>query len=260
MIARKTFSALHLALSALCLLSLLGLPAYGQRKNNGKTTKHPDGLVQDWSHRHAVYPRVGPVQSLIKVQNNPRAIHSWQAAARANWHRTNNPKSHNGKQAAFHRDWNISLGGGTTAPSMYPAKYSFDVNATPDCANDFIVYPVNVLGSGTQPNIVAFNNLYSGTAPGPTGICNGTPNPPFDDGVSATTMWSYNIQGAGGKVATRNKVNRRGSFSRPGLEEWGWSGKQRSECPITCHDQQRLCRIRSSRGQRNGDRPAIGVN
>ena len=202
MIARKTISALHLALSALCVLSLLGLPAYGQRKNNGETTKHPNGLVQDWSHRHAVYPRVGPVQSLIKVQNNPRAIQSWQAAARANWHRTNNPKSHNGKQPAFHRDWNISLGGGTTAPSMYPAKFSFDVNATPDCTNDFIVYPVNVAGSGTQPNIVAFNNLYSGTAPGPTGICNGTPNPPFDDGVSATTMWSYNIQGAGGKVAT----------------------------------------------------------
>src|SRR5258708_3727241 len=155
-IARKTSSAFHLALSAFFVLSLFGSPAYGQRKDKNETIEHPNGLVRDWSHHHAVYPRVGPIQSLIAVQNSPRAIQSWQAAARANWHRTNNPKSHNGKQAAFHRDWNISLGGGTTAPSMYPAKYSFDVNATPDCANDFIVYPVNVLGSGTQPNIVAF--------------------------------------------------------------------------------------------------------
>ena len=84
---------------------------------------------------------------------------------------------------------------------MYPAKFTFDVNATANCATDFIVYPVNVAGSGTQPNIVAFNNLYSGTTP-TAGICNRTPVGGVDDGVSATTFWSYNIQAAGGRVAT----------------------------------------------------------
>jgi len=82
-IARKTFSAFHLALSAFFVLSLFGSPAYGQRKDKNETIQHPDGLIQDWSHRHAVYPRVGPLQNLLAVQNNPRAIHSWQAAARA---------------------------------------------------------------------------------------------------------------------------------------------------------------------------------
>jgi hypothetical protein len=204
-IARKTFSAFHFALFAFFVLSLFGSPAYGQRKDKNETIEHPNGLVQDWSHHHAVYPRVGPLQSLLVVQNNPRAIHSWQAAARANWHRTNNPKSHNGKQTAFHRDWSISLGTGTTAQSMFPAKFGFDVNAAPDCANDFIVYPVNTIGGAGQPNIVGFNNLYSGTA-GSTGICNaplqGRTAGVNDDGFSATTMWSYDIHAAGGIVAT----------------------------------------------------------
>jgi hypothetical protein len=48
---------------------------------------------------------------------------------------------------------------------------------------------------------VAFNNLYSGTA-GTTGICNRAGPPDGDDGVSATTMWSYNIQAAGAQVTT----------------------------------------------------------
>ena len=202
--ARKTFSAFHFALFAFFVLSLFGSPAYGQRKNKNETIQHPDGLVQDWSHHHAVYPRVGPIQSLIAAQNNPRAIQSWQAAARANWHRTNNPKSHNGSQTGFHRDWSISLGGGTTAPAMYPAKFGFDTNAVitlANCTTDFIVYPVNVVGSSTQPNIVGFNNLYSGTAGG-NGLCNRVTLPAGDDGISATTMWSYNIHAAGGVVAT----------------------------------------------------------
>jgi hypothetical protein len=196
-IARKTFSVLNLALSAFCVLSLFGLPAFGQRKDTSETIEHPNGLVQDWSHRHAVYPRVGPLQNLLAVQNNPRAIHSWQAAARANWHRTNNPKSHNGTQPGFHRDWSIPLGG-STAQFMAPAKFGFDVNAVPDCTNDYIVYPVNVVGTPTQPNIVGFNNLYRGPS---TGFCN-IPAGGGDDGIRATTRWSYNVHAAGGVVAT----------------------------------------------------------
>ncbi len=93
------------------------------------------------------------------------------------------------------------LGAGGTSAAMYPAKFSFDVNAAADCTNDFIVYPINAVGSATQPNLVAFNNLYSGTAGG-TGICNRGAPPAGDDGVSATTLWSYNIQAAGGQVTT----------------------------------------------------------
>jgi hypothetical protein len=40
------------------------------------------------------------------------------------------------------------------------------VNATPDCANDYVIYGLNVGGSSSQPNLVGFNNLYTGTATG----------------------------------------------------------------------------------------------
>jgi hypothetical protein len=49
----------------------------------------------------------------------------------------------------MHRDWSINLGKAGTAPSMYPAKFSFNPNATPSCANDFVVFPVNAVGSAT---------------------------------------------------------------------------------------------------------------
>ena len=52
----------------------------------------------------------------------------------------------------------VAPGGGQT----YPAKYTFDVTATPSCANDFVVMgiPANP-SSGGQANIIGLNNLYS---------------------------------------------------------------------------------------------------
>jgi hypothetical protein len=103
----------------------------------------------------------------------------------------------------MHRDWSISLGTAGTAPGMYPAKFSFDVTQAPSCPNDYVVYPVAAKGSATQPNLVAFNNLYSGTGAAGTGICNRTVSA-SDVGTSATVLWSYNIQGitGGGAVPT----------------------------------------------------------
>ncbi|MBZ5503547.1 MAG: hypothetical protein LAN59_15155, partial [Acidobacteriia bacterium] len=193
---RKIVSASRLAVFALCALSLAGWPAHGQGKIK-KPALVRQGMVQDWSHRHVVYPRGGSLRTLMILQHDPRAMQSWQAASRANWHRPF--KGRNFKKSGFHRDWSISLGAGGTAPAMYPAKYNFDVNATPSCTNDFIVYPVNAAGGASQPNLVGFNNLYSGTVPS-NGICNRAPVASVDDGVSATTMWSYNING--GTVAT----------------------------------------------------------
>ena len=207
---RKTFSASPLPLCFLCVVGLFGCSSSGQSLITNlpgeqtaaqpatQPTEHANGIVQDWSMSHVVYPRIGEIHSLIALQQDPRAILSWQAAERQDFIRARGPRHFLGQQD--HQDWSISLGGGTTAPAMYPAKFTFDVNATANCATDFIVYPVNVAGSGTQPNIVAFNNLYSGTTP-TAGICNRTPSG-SDTGVAATTSWSYNIRAAGGVVAS----------------------------------------------------------
>jgi hypothetical protein len=73
---------------------------------------------------------------------------------------------------------------------MFPAKYGFDVNATPNCGNDFVVFALNVAGTtGGQANLVGLNQLYRGTG----GLC----------GMgSARVNWGYNGSTAGGKVLT----------------------------------------------------------
>jgi hypothetical protein len=103
----------------------------------------------------------------------------------------------------MHRDWSINLGTAGTAPAMYPAKFSFDVTQAPDCTKDYVAYPVAATGSTTQPNLVAFNNLYSGTGMAGTGKCNRAVSG-SDTGTSATVLWSYNVQGiiGGGAVPT----------------------------------------------------------
>ena len=215
---RKMLSAVRLPVCALFLLSLPGLPAWGQDgvRDRGRPHEHPNGIVQDWSRRHVAYPRVGSIQSLIAVQHDPRALLSWQAAEREDWRRDgrarhvgDHERDHRGNRDsgntpnAIHRDWSISLGAGSTGPAMYPAKFGFDPTATPDCTNDFVVFPVNIAGSSTQPNLVAFNNLYSGgTSGAPTGLCGSRSVVSGDDRSSATTLWSYDISAAGGLVAT----------------------------------------------------------
>ena len=196
---RKLFPAFYVTLSVLCLLSLFGSPAYGQRRRETKA-RH-NGLVQDWSRRQVAFPRIGSIHSLVAAGRDPRAIFSWQEAARADWHRRNDFRSKHHGRNKLHRDWSINLGAGGTAAAMFPAKFTFDVNAAEDCTTDFIVYPVNAVGGGTQPNLVAFNNLYSGTLGG-AGVCNRGAPPAGDNGVSATTLWSYDVHAAGGKVAT----------------------------------------------------------
>ncbi len=54
---------------------------------------------------------------------------------------------------------------------MYPlAKFSFDINANPDCVKDFVAFTTSLVGSSSSPSIVAFNQLYNGTTGG-AGFC-----------------------------------------------------------------------------------------
>ncbi len=106
------------------------------------------------------------------------------------------------REASFERDWGTSLGvngstgvpvNGTTWFPVYPAKFSFNVSAAPDCTNDFVVFPTNLAGAKNgQASIVAYNKLYSNTAG--TGFCTGATGP--------AVYWSYNtnLNATGGKT------------------------------------------------------------
>jgi hypothetical protein len=197
--ARIAFAAAMISLAL-----IISLP--GPRAEN---YSQPVPAVHDWSMRHTVYPHFGPMTAMLAAQQDPRARFSWQRRLPIfpiRRHPEPLPPIFPGRaRPTFQRDWSINLGTAGTAPSMYPAKFTFDVTAAPSCANDFVVFPINAAGSATQPNIVAFNYLYSGTA-GANGICNnqrtGTSN-----GTSAAVYWSYNVQGiTGGGAATTSPV------------------------------------------------------
>ena len=71
-----------------------------------------------------------------------------------------------------------------------PAKYSFNTTGY-SCANDFVVYTIGAAPSTTQANIVAFNNLYTGTL---SSSCPyGPQTPPTTDYTQPTFMWSYQV-------------------------------------------------------------------
>lgn len=95
------------------------------------------------------------------MQRNYRANTTASAASdRRRGHGGKDPAPSNDEGSGdLLRDWSHVLGGGTNGqggrgtPGMYPAKYTFDIEATPSCADDFVVYPTNAAGasqSGTR--------------------------------------------------------------------------------------------------------------
>jgi hypothetical protein len=183
------------------LVSVLSLSLSGQEE---ATPAGRFSVISDWTMHHMIYPRFGTSDRLLAAQRDPRAMFSWLRFGMlggGEFHPVLPPFGEEGSRS-MRTDWDISLGpGGGTAPNMYPAKFTFNVTATPSCTNDFVIFPVNAAGSATQANLVAFNNLYSGTGAGGTGSCN---RPPVHDdvGTSATVLWSYNIDAIHGGVTT----------------------------------------------------------
>lgn len=172
-------------------------------------------LVQDWSHRHVRYSNTGTLQQRVNLMKEPRALHTYldrtwlpalqhsrSALTRSNQasrttysedfrggpfrngrypQRPTWPKNLNSKV-----DWALSLGRGGPFPiGETPAKFQFDVNLAPSCTNDFAVFPINATPKASQANLIAVNNLYSGT--NPTGQC----------GAAPTVMWAYRLGSAG---------------------------------------------------------------
>jgi hypothetical protein len=105
------------------------------------------------------------------------------------------------RAASPQRDWAFSLGSGTVAQNMFPAKFTFNINATPSCTSDFVVYGLNHTGTtGGQANMVALNQLYSGSG---TRLCAGRAGP--------SVYWAYNATNHSGTVTTSPVLSEDGS-------------------------------------------------
>jgi hypothetical protein len=179
------------------------------------------GVAHDWSHHHLVFSNPGTEEEAIKngthdhwlkVGNDPRYILQLKRRHVPNSGTLGAPWDSPGsapestwtparRKSPLARDWNLQLGRGTVAPNMSPAKYSFDTSnatlagdvgppPTGNCLTDFVVYGLNVAGGSGQANLVAIDDLYSGT--NPTGMC----------GVTPEFKWAYNVSTIGGAVTT----------------------------------------------------------
>lgn len=181
-------SSLRLALLAFVALLLTASLVSSLPATKEKAAANHRGVVLDWTQRHILYTNGASLAAMVAAERDPRAYFNWLAIDRA---RQNAGGRGEGEERSprrrvkspIHVDWSVSLGTGSIAANMFPAKFSFNINAAPDCTNDFAVYALNVAPSATQANIVALNNLYSGVAGG-AGICG--PG-------SATVNWAYRV-------------------------------------------------------------------
>lgn len=171
----------HILLGAVIVAALVAGPLFAQEGHSG--------IPEDWTHHHLIFSNPGTASEAIaqgryeqwyRIVTDPRYV--WQQRKRN--HPVQDPPKYS---LAPHRDWAFSLGTGTVAANMFPAKFSFNSSpssATPICTTDYAVYGLNVAGTtGGQANLVALNNLYSNTAG--TGFCAGKTAP--------TVYWAYNV-------------------------------------------------------------------
>ncbi|HTR26622.1 MAG TPA: hypothetical protein VMI10_21810 [Terriglobales bacterium] len=177
------------AMAVLCMGLFCFAPSL--RGQNGGAGGHV-GVPQGWSDRSLVFSLNGLSQYPNLMDQEPRIRH--QVMQRF---QELNPEffrdfTSNGITAdnPSPRDWNVNFVRGRVPDSMYPAKFSFNPGAPPDCTNDYVVFGLNVVGAkGKQANLVAFNNLYSG----PGGICGAAPTVLFAYDVSTQTGGKVNL-------------------------------------------------------------------
>ena len=153
------------------------------------------GLPLDWSTRHVIFTNGGSVEVAAATGRDPRSWIQW-ARRNAYWFRNRGggpelpvrvppPRRH------VRVDWAVSLGTGGGMPiGETPAKYSFNTTGY-SCANDFVVYTIGATPSANQANILAFNNLYTGTTSSSCPF--GPQTPPSTDFTQPTFMWSYQV-------------------------------------------------------------------
>jgi len=154
--------------SAVAVIAILaGFPAlmFGQGNSPQRVP-----MIEDWSTHHSVFSHPRAFEQATKtrtflewykVQTDPRYQFAQIRRNAARMHRAGavdlasttgfadtlslNSLSPNAASKS-EGDWSNYLGGATNAgigAAMFPAKYTWDANAAPDCTNDFLVVPVN---------------------------------------------------------------------------------------------------------------------
>jgi len=152
------------------------------------SAQNGQGFPDDWTHHHVVFSNPGTFEEALKngaydrwasIVTDPRyRIQQMKRAATAA-PAVGESDGASGGDAAHGKplvtDWTVTLSAtlnSGVALEMYPAKYTFAPVGSPDCVNDYVVFPITAAGnSSNQANLVGVNSLYLGTctlAPVPT--------------------------------------------------------------------------------------------
>jgi hypothetical protein len=201
-------SFLRLA-SVIVVAALAASHSFAQNENSG--------FPEDWTHHHVVFSEPGTLHdasgrgsfdSWYKTVTDPRFTfqqHKRREHLRTDKDKDRKDRGDKGLQTPppLDRDWSTTLGGAGVAPGIYSAKWQFSVTNAPSCS-DYVVFPVNkagVSGSGGQPNIVGYQNLYVNA--GGIGFCPGTvPTVLFSYFIGAGTVQTSPVLGLSvGQVA-----------------------------------------------------------
>ena len=126
-------------------------------KARSKPRQQHVGRVQDWSYHHVTMSGGLPAADLEKARAEPAFFLVWPSAicsmSVCEMDGEFGPGGRGPRRPvrpaapSLKIDWSVPLGTGIVAPNMFPAKYSFDINATPSCANDYVVFGLNVAGA-----------------------------------------------------------------------------------------------------------------
>ncbi len=164
-----------------CLTALYGSSLHAA----DQTASGPIGVPQDWSSRNIIHrqpktpdefeaagraremaaayrdPRyVASVLRRVEAEGRrattptaPRAVKGQVSQARNPHDDRHRPRTPGGTEDGMPRDWSNVLGGGVNGQGGYglegvfPAKYNFDITATPSCDDDFVVYTTTAAGA-----------------------------------------------------------------------------------------------------------------
>jgi hypothetical protein len=206
--SRSGKRALGVAGAALVVFAMVRAP-------NAQDPGERISIVSDWSNRHVVFSRPDSLATAWRFQAEPRfrmqVLGRNAGRVRVEESRESKPsgldESRGGRKKprkTFKKDWGQSLGvnGSTGVPlagvnwyPVFPAKFSFNINAPPDCANDWVIFPTNLAGvTGGQASVIAYRNLYSGAGS------------PFCGLANPTVYWAYNTNFNAGGTATNGTV------------------------------------------------------
>ena len=157
----RLLARLALSMAVLAVATLLGQWVFA------RVGHQPVHLSSDWSNRHMIYAQPRTFLGALRLSHDKRfgdqvLRHGGPILGPPfrGGHGISNRES-------LRVDWGMSLlQNASTGAEMFPAKFTFDVNAPPDCTNDYVIYNTGVGGlvpeEATQTGTVNTNTGSNG--------------------------------------------------------------------------------------------------